>query len=527
MVKKSARKLVQNQEWVIVVALSLLVILLRLPSLEQPLDNDGGAIAYHARLIVRGEALYGTHHPAHHTPAIYYLYALAFLLFGDSVWAVKFLLVLWSIAAAYLLYRLGALLMDRATGLLAAVLYVILTADIWLGGTGAEIELFANLPRIAAFLVLMNFMTRPTGAWKFVFVGLLSAFAFLFKAVYLSPLAMAGLVLLVELSRNRTKADAWHASFIRGLWVGVGFGAGLLSVAAYFGLSGLLPRFLLVFTLGQNYIKFRTAASPGPEYVLLYPLLGLAIINAVLLIFSLAALVSIVIDYLHGHRSGQRVESRTFFYIVAWYILSFIEAGITRTVFPHYYLLIVPPLTLLAARVLLSIYRAVKSQAWAASHFAANLTLALLLTVALFLSINQNFNYYYRYVRYKLGLESYQGFLLEGQPAAGPQLVRLQKLANYIQEHTSSSDYIYYWSGDVQLYYLSDRRCPVDIIWPLYAEATGSYQRIFVPQTKYVILGDSFSRPRPDWLYTELAAKYTLENVIDGQEIYRRVDYNQ
>jgi hypothetical protein len=128
---------------------------------------------------------------------------------------------------------------------------------------------------------------------------------------------------------------------------------------------------------------------------------------------------------------------------------------------------------------------------------------------------------------YNLGLESYQDFLLEGQPAAGPQLVRLQKLADYIQEHTSSSDYIYYWSGDVQLYYLSDRRCPVDIIWPLYAEATGSYQRIFVPQTKYVILGTSFSRSRPDWLYSELAEKYTLEKVIDEQEIYHRVDHNQ
>lgn len=527
MIKKSTGELARDQEWVILVVLSLLVIFLRLPSLEQPFDNDSGATAYHARLIVQGEPLYGTHHPAHHTPAVYYMYALAFLLFGDSVWAVKFLLILWTIATVYLLYRLGALLMDMATGLLASILYAILTADIWLGGTSAVIELFANLPRIAAFLMLMRFMTRPTAAWKFVFIGLLSVSAFLFKTVYLSPLALAGLALLLDLWQNRTKRDAWRTPILRGLWVCVGFGAGLLLVVAYFGFLGLLPRFLMAFTLGREYVNFRTTASTGPEYLLLYPLFGLALINAALLIYSLAALLSIVFNQLRGCRSGQGIESTTSLHLAAWYILSFVEAGITHTLFPHYYLLIVPPLTLLAAWLLLKIYRDVKSQPWAASHFAANLALVLLLTIALFRSDDQNFYYYYHYVRYKLRLESFQDFLREGQPAAGPYLVRLQKLADYIQEHTSSTDFIYYWSSDVQLYYLADRRCPIDIIWPLYAEATGPYHRIFVPQTKYVILGDSFSRPRPDWLYTELAAKYTLEKVIDGQEIYRRVDYNQ
>jgi len=91
----------------IAVALALLVILLRTPSLEQPFHNDCGAIAYHARLILRGEPLYGTHHPAHHTPAVYYAYALAFLLLGDSVLAVKLLLVVWIYATAYLMFRLG------------------------------------------------------------------------------------------------------------------------------------------------------------------------------------------------------------------------------------------------------------------------------------------------------------------------------------------------------------------------------------------------------------------------------------
>jgi len=37
------------------------------------------------------------------------------------------------------------------------------------------------------------------------------------------------------------------------------------------------------------------------------------------------------------------------------------------------------------------------------------------------------------------------------------QLVPAQELADYIQEHSSPSDYIYYWSDNIQFYYMADR----------------------------------------------------------------------
>lgn len=278
----------QNREWVIVIALLLLVILFRLPSLEQPFDNDSGANAYHARLIVRGEPLYGTHHPAHHLPAAYYTYALAFLLFGDSVWAVKFLLILWTIATVYLLYRTGTLLMDRATGLLAAFFYIILSSNVDLFGTTAEIEQFANLPRVAAVWAIVRLTSRRrVASWKFVFVGLLSAGAFLFKAVYLSPLAMVCYMLLLELWRNRKSPDSWKETLMRGAWVGLGFVAGLSLTVAYFATLGSLPRLLLVFTLGQEYMTYRIVNSLVSRYWPLLPFIGLGKSNIVLLVCSL------------------------------------------------------------------------------------------------------------------------------------------------------------------------------------------------------------------------------------------------
>jgi 4-amino-4-deoxy-L-arabinose transferase-like glycosyltransferase len=342
---------------------------------------------------------------------------------------------------------------------------------------------------------------------------MLSAAAFLFKVVYLSPLALAAFMLLVELWQVRSKAGVWRAAVMRGLWIGSGFAAGLLPVVAYFGLLGLLPRFFLVFTIGRNYVNFRNTASVGPEYLLFYPFLTLAANNIVLFTLSITGLLLMVINVLRRHHPEQSKRLSTVFYIAVWYILSFIEAGITRANFSHYYLLIVPPLALLAAWFLCKMYHDVRNQVRAVSCFVATLLLTLLLTVALSISVALNFNYYHRYTRYKLGLETYQVFLLNGT-RWGQGLMRVQRLADYVREHTSPADYIYYWSGDTQIYYLADRRCSIDIIWPLYAEATGPYQRIFSPQTKYVILGESNNIPRPDWLYAELAGEYTLETVI-------------
>ena len=84
---------------------------------------------------------------------------------------------------------------------------------------------------------------------------------------------------------------------------------------------------------------------------------------------------------------------------------------------------------------------------------------------------------------------------------------------------------IYYWSGNVQIYYLSDRRLPFDVVWPINVDATGSPERVFNEKTKYIILGQSNRvREIPDWLREGLERDYTLEETIEGQQIFRHVE---
>ena len=51
--------------WMFITLLAILLILVRLPSLSMPLDNDSGANAFFARYMLRGGILYDVFHPAH------------------------------------------------------------------------------------------------------------------------------------------------------------------------------------------------------------------------------------------------------------------------------------------------------------------------------------------------------------------------------------------------------------------------------------------------------------------------------
>lgn len=510
----------QRQEYTALVALSLLAVLLRLPSLEQPFDNDSGAIAYHARRIVRGEPLYGVHHPAHHMPAVYYVYALAFTLFGDSVWAVKFFLLPWTALTVYLAYCLGRLLVGREMGLLAAVFYAFLSSDVWLFGSSAEIEVFANLPRIAAPLIAVSLARRGARSWRFLFVGLVSGIAVLFKVVYLSPLAMTGLVLLLDVWRNKGSFASWQRAIRGSLWTGLGLALALAVTVGYFWSQGLLSRFLLVLTIGRGYVAMRNAASSFLAYTFLYPLGVLTSRNVVLVVCAVAGWVGVFLEQYRAIRARNKAILSQMF-VVLWLLLALIEAGFSRVAFPHYYQLVIPPLAVLAAWFVHRIAGVLRAQYPKGATVLAVLSVAAVVGV----SLGQNAHYYTTYARYKLGLGTYEDFVQYGwHRAMGEEFIRVQELADYVREHTLPTDRIYYWSGGVQIYYLADRLCPIDIIWPIYAEATGPYQRIFGEQTRYVILGESNNIPRPAWLYDGLAQQYVLETTIRGQEVYRRID---
>ncbi|MCA9935480.1 MAG: glycosyltransferase family 39 protein [Ardenticatenaceae bacterium] len=482
------------------------VLLLRWPSLDLPIDNDTGARAYHARLILQGEPLYSSHHPGHHLPGIYYTYAAALKLFGDRAWSIKYLTILWTMLVTAVLFRLGKLVGGDGVGWLTAVFYALLSSHVWLWGQTAETELFANLWRSTAVLLLLWLRGRD-GERPYFFVGVLGAISLLYKAIYLSPLALTGLVLLADGWQQRD----WRSVVRRGLWVTGGVLAVIVPVLLYFAGQGLLARFLYLFTLGQGYVGESGTLVGGFPRWLLYPLLplyGLAYNNPILLFFSVAGGLLILLT-----RQNPRGLLR---WLTAWFLLSFAEAGVNLELFAHYYLLIVPPLAVLAAWL---IWRLVQRVGRTAGRWVL---LASLLALVLVASAWQNGGYYVHYGRYRLEQETLADFVTAGWPNFGVRLAQSIIMADYVQAHTNADDLIYYWSEDVQLYYNSQRRVPIDLFWPIDVDYVDGRERIWDTDTALIIIDRTRDPGPPDWLETAVADHYRLETILNEQEIYRR-----
>jgi len=332
-------------------------------------------------------------------------------------------------------------------------------------------------------------------------------------------LALAGLALLVTWFRRRSEIHAWQWFWQRGGWLAVGFVGGLLPVVLYFAGQSLWDRLILVFTLGQSY-GADTALDPevasGAVRWLLYPLLplfGLGVNNAALLMFSLAGGLLIV--------RNAALRRSPLLWLLLWYLLSFVAAGINLELFAHYYLLIVPPLAILAAWFLRKLYRDLVA---ANKAFLGTAVFSTLLIISLGISVWENGQYWQQYLRYKTGVVSLEEFIALGWPSFGPRLTRVDNLADYVAEQTEPEDSVYYWSEDVQLYYLAKRQPPIDMIWPIDIGASGPPQRIFTSETRLIIIDKRREPGPPDWFMVELAANYELATQFDELLIYRRAE---
>lgn len=505
--------MVKKTGWSLLLALALLLITLRLPSFEMPLDPDSSANAFFARQMLGGETLYDKFHPAHHLPGIYYTFELAFGLFGDHPISPKLLLFPWALACAWLIYLMGRSFFDTFTGITGAVFFILVSSQIWVTGMTVEMEHFANLPLTGSVFIALALLRNQSPAWKFIWVGMLGAASILYKLTFIAPLAVAGIAILLTAWVSRTEAGAWKTMFARLIWMAAGLVLPLAAVAAYFAILGLWERLLLVFELGFTYIN-DTQLMGGSDLPrpFGFPLFWLSVNNIALLLFGLIA------AYRLTRRSlpVRNTNHVTALGLVLWLVISLALAGMRGGGFAHYVLPVIPPLALMGAVEVDLAYK--RWHATSPGKYALLGTVFFIsLVVANFLWANREV--YGHYINYKLGTISHEDFL-ENISQDG---YASQAVADYIKTHTSPEDYIYIWSIYVDIYYYADRTPPIDILWPSYVEATGSPDRIFDPHTKYIVLDTPERMPRPQWLMDGLASEYHLEAVIEGREIYRRI----
>lgn len=495
------------------IVFALLVILLRLPGFNMILDTDSSVNAFFARHMMQGEVLYDKYHPAHHLPGIYYTFLLAFTLFGDNPIAPRALLILFIIPNTWLIYWMGREFFDQRAGILGGFFYVLITSQLTLSGTSAEMEHFANFPLTATMFLFLILIKKNAPAIKFVWVGVMAAVCILYKVTFVGSLAAVGFSLFIGVWLEKNQPDTIKKYFSRFAAIALGVILPLIMVGGYFASLGLWQRFLLIFSLGFNY--FGDTALMGTMGGILFPrpfgfpLFMVAMNNFAILVFGLFGAYRLT-----RHAGSSDPHKKLIdLALVLWLVISFALAGMRGGGFAHYTLVVCPPLALIAGVELSLAY-----ERWAktSSQRQAIVGVTIMVFLVFGLYVWRNFELYLPYLA-KLSAqvsyeETYDQFYQRRQ----------ELLIDYVKSHTTPDDFIYVWSTHLQHYYYADRLPPIDILWPEYVSATGDPQRIFDPRTKYIFVDSEKLRERPDWLIEGLELNYHLETIIHDQEIYRR-----
>lgn len=415
------------------VALLLLITGIALPILTYPLGRDQGEFATIARGILNGRVPY-TELWNPKPPAIFYIYAAAILLFGQSSAAIRALdlLIVPLICAA--LYGIGARLETRVVGLWSALIFAVFyfTESFW---TLTQNDGIVLLPMtLAAFCLLLTGFDEPhpggsvnLRARALAFCsGALCAYAFWFKY----PFAVFGVALLL--------ADALVRRPRLSIIVAFTAGGALLMAAAVLLLigQGAWEELLLSARVTSQY----TALTFNWDDIsqLMQTAIGFRWSQWGLLLL-LAASWFVV------RRWGGAV-SRLWLLVLIWLLSGLIIMLAQAKGYDYHWLPMLPPLSLLAAdalrRVLLRL-----------EQFGISARLSALIAGALLLAI-MTLSIWPNAWPYLTGQETqsrYYSRFVGGELRADES----QAVIDYLRARTTPGDSLYIWGFRPEVYFLS------------------------------------------------------------------------
>jgi hypothetical protein len=322
--------------------LLLATAVLRLPMLfVSVIDWDESAFAIAAREVLHGHLPYITffdNKPVGSSS----LLAVAFGLFGTSVETIRLVGMLAVAATCWGIYliarRCGG---GRAVSLSAAALYIAFSTR--LSGTATMTEIMLAPFTAAAVLLLIRLQAlsgRTARLLTSLAAGLLFGIAVWIKYVPLAPAACVGLACLLEMLVRRRVVRTQAIAV--GLAFALGVAAPTLATVLCYGRAGLLPTFWYAnFGYLGHYVGIaRDHTVRG------------ALTETLLTFWPLAILVGLIVlpSVTRALLGGER--RYPVMIVGAWLFGEAVAAIAPLQFYPHYFLMPLPPLCLLAALVL-------------------------------------------------------------------------------------------------------------------------------------------------------------------------------
>lgn len=397
----------------VIVGLFLFVALTRAPALLSPKALDDEQVY----AVVATEMLHGGRPyldaVERKPPLLFFLYEQILRVAGSQNWfALHAVMVLWTLATMAVLYLVASRMFDRATGCWAAILYALFAAWADYRSLALNGELLMNLPVSAA--VGFAFHKDRTGLRpELILAGALVAIAFLLKQPSGIVALALGLYLLSPAYRTE-RGFGWQHSLVHGALLTLGFMSVFVLTVLLLWRGGILSPAIYWTVLDHGVVTgpttgrfWRGALERGAFFVLS---------TLPLLIGGLEA----VHPRLRGRRlwRGKQAELTGLLLLLA---VSLVGVAASGQFLYHYFLQLLPPLTLLAAPVFADICRSRLRPRWLLPSRPA-LAAWLALSSAIFLVVNS------------LGVAAHD------QPGSA---------AIYVRDHSDRDDRLFVWGqGD-------------------------------------------------------------------------------
>lgn len=475
---------------------------LRAPLHQLPLERDEGAYAVIAARWLAGDTLYRELFD-HKPPLVYVVFAVAAVLPGDPVVAIRVVATLYLLVTAAVLLILG----QRLYGPLAAVAAVVTLlayGSSWrFQGLTFNTEAVMALPATVACLLVVQALQEGRG-WLLFWAGCYVGLAVLAKPVAL--LLLGPLLLAPLLARwPRVRVGAGAAMGLAGVLLLPGLCALWLALQ---GASGAAYEALILY----NRLYAAESLTQGWALAKLWPIWApmLTLCLPALLGFGVAPLVR------PADEAGAAARWWAAHLTVGLWALALLATALfSLRPYPHYYLAAVPLLSLLAGVGIAALARllaAATHRPWLAPGAALLASVALVAPAVVELMPLR---------RLEPAIQISTLYAWDGTYFFAPA----SAVAAYVSERVPPNEPIFVWAAEPQIYVLAAR-------WPV-ARFVYDYPVDRLPGARDELL-ETLRRTPPPLIITYAAVRpigvhpffeeygYSLQATIGGYDIFER-----
>ncbi len=427
-VKNDQDKILRIAWWVLAVVVFSLTTAIRIRLLGIPLERDEGEYAYAGQLLLQGIPPYKLAYSMKF-PGTYVAYAITMFLFGQTITATHLGLLLVNSSTSALIFFIGKRLLNSTVGIVAAASYALLSLSPSVLGLAGHATHFVVLPVLGGAFLLLNQRNR-LGMGRLFLSGLLTGLGLLMKQPELFFILFGAIYLFLGDVRTGL---VLRKAILRNLVFAGGVATPLVITFLVLWYAGVFARFWF-WTIHYAHEYGTLVSISDVRQILIHSVRDAIGPNWPLWILAGVGLLACFLN---------RPTMRNTGFLLGLFISSILALCSGFYFRSHYFILLLPAIALFAGIAISNISTILRHRITTVRFFP----LLLLLSCAGFLVFAQ------RELFFRLSPVEASRTIYAGNPF--PETF---KVAEYVRDHTNSSDTIEVLGSEPQIYFYSYRR---------------------------------------------------------------------